>query len=136
MKPARILFASSLAIALVSCANQKNDYDTQPPAASLPATAVNLPDPQANPTYDTPAAYQESSTAPVNPEAVAPPAPATPGRPAAVPGHGATVYTVVAGDNLTRISNKTKVSIASIKKANNMSNDTVVLGKKMVIPAN
>ncbi len=138
MKSARLFLASSLAVALVSCANQKNDYDTQRPVTSQPGTAVNVPGLPANPTYDTPPAYQESGTAPVNPDAVVPPTLTTSGRPATTPaetGHGATVYTVVANDNLTRIANKFKVSIAAIKKANNMTNDTVVLGKKMIIPA-
>ncbi|MEI7956244.1 MAG: LysM peptidoglycan-binding domain-containing protein [Verrucomicrobiota bacterium] len=138
MKSARLFLASSLAVAFVSCANQKNDYDTQRPVTTQPATAVNVPGQPANPTYDTPPAYQESGTAPVNPDGVAPSALTTSGRPAATlvePGHGATVYTVVANDNLTRIANKFKVSIAAIKKANNMTNDTVVLGKKMIIPA-
>ena len=138
MKSARIFLASSLAVALVSCANQKNDYDTQRPVTTEPPTAVNVPGQPANPTYDTPPAYQESSTPPANPDAMAPPALTPSGRPAATiaePGHGATVYTVVANDNLTRIANKFKVSIAAIKKANNMNNDTVVLGTKMIIPA-
>ena len=43
-------------------------------------------------------------------------------------------HTVVAGDTLSGIASKYKVSAASIKQANNMTRDIVVLGKKMVIP--
>ena len=148
MKHTRLLLASSLAIALVSCANQKNDYDTPVPAAApnagQPSTAANLPGQPANPTYDTPPAYQESTAAPVNPDAVAPPSLTTPGRPAAAAGTttaaelthaAATVHVVVAHDTLGGIARHYKVPAASIKKANNMTNDTVVLGKKMIIPA-
>jgi len=163
MKPTRLLLASSLAIALVSCAHreQKPNYDTNNPYGSAdgtqPSTAAHTPSQSAqagNPTYDTPPAYEDSTGAPINPDAVVPPTPTAAGRAAtakptrattassathdataAVATHGGTVYTVVANDNLTRISSKFKVPIASIKKANNMTNDTVVIGKKLVIPA-
>jgi LysM repeat protein len=46
----------------------------------------------------------------------------------------AIIHTVVAGDTLSGISAKYKVSSAAIKQTNNMTKDTVVLGKKMVIP--
>jgi N-acetylmuramoyl-L-alanine amidase len=42
---------------------------------------------------------------------------------------------VIKGDSLSKISGKYHVSAASIKQANHMKNDTVVLGKKMIIPA-
>lgn len=139
MKPTRMLLASSLALALVSCANHKNDYDTGNPYGTpdggQAASATNTPNQPVNPTYDTPAAYEESTAAPVNPEALAPTSPTTPARPGAAT-HGATVHTVVAGDTLSGIANKYKVPMASIKKANGMTKDTVVLGKKLQIPAN
>jgi LysM repeat protein len=143
MKPTRILLASLLAIALVACANQKNDYDTQAaavtPNAGPPPTAANLPGQPANPTYDTPPAYQESAAAPINPEALAPPSLTTQERPAAATAEvthaAATEHIVVAHDTLGGIAKHYKVPIASIKKANNMTNDTVILGKKMIIPA-
>ncbi|KAB2641766.1 MAG: LysM peptidoglycan-binding domain-containing protein [Verrucomicrobia bacterium] len=147
MKPTRILLASLLAIALVSCANQKNDYDTQAsavtPNAGQPSAAADLPGQPANPTYDTPPAYPESAAAPMNPEAVAPPSLTTPERPTAAAAattaevsHAvATVHIVVAHDTLGGIAKHYKVTIAAIKKANNMTNDTVILGKKMIIPA-
>lgn len=149
MKPTRLLLASSLAIALVSCANQKNDYDTQAPVATpnvgQSPTAAPLPGQPANPIYDTPPAYQESAAAPVDPDAVVSPSLTTPGHPAATAAtstaataeatHAATVHIVVAHDTLGGIAKYYKVPIASIKKANNMTNDTVILGKKMIIPA-
>jgi nucleoid-associated protein YgaU len=149
MIPLRILAPSVFAFAFVSCASQKADqYDTVPPRpanqVTPPATAA------ANPVYDTPAAYEESGTtaattsanppiAPYNPEPdahtpSAPTAPAAP-RPPAAPSNGAAIiHTVVAGDTLSGISAKYKVPTAAIKQANNMKNDTVVLGRKMVIP--
>lgn len=160
MKPIRPLLVASLAIVLAACANheQKPNYDTNKPygapdggqaataaTAATAAPTANLPAQTGNPTYDTPPAYEESAGAPINPDAVVPPTPTTAGRTtaartthdAAAAGatHAGTVYTVVANDNLTRISSKFKVPIASIKKANNMTNDTVVIGKKLVIPA-
>ena len=51
------------------------------------------------------------------------------------PSNGAAIiHTVVAGDTLSGISAKYKVPTAAIKQANAMTKDTVVLGKKMVIP--
>ena len=82
----------------------------------------------ANPVYDTPAAYEESSAA-------TPPAYVeTPAAPAASGNGAAIIHTVVKGDTLSGLSAKYKVPIASIKQANRMTNDTVVLGRKMVIP--
>jgi peptidoglycan endopeptidase LytF len=56
------------------------------------------------------------------------PAPAAPSNGAAI------IHTVVAGDTLSGISSKYKVPAATIKQANSMTKDTVVLGRKMVIP--
>ena len=138
MKSTRMLLASSIAIALASCANQKNDYDTgnpygTPDGGQAPI-ASNSPNQPVNPTYDTPAAYEESTAAPVNPEALAPTTPAQPATGGAAT-RGGTVHTVVARDTLSGIASKYKVPMASIKKANGMTSDTVVLGRKLVIPA-
>jgi LysM repeat protein len=142
MNPIRILAPTLLAVALVSCASQSADqYDTVPDygtaaAAQTPAT----PQAPANPVYDTPAAYEASGAAsaaaavpgaPAEPGAtVAPAAPAAPVSPHAA----AIIHTVVKGDTLSGISAKYKIPSASIKQANRMTNDTVVLGRKMVIP--
>ncbi len=59
----------------------------------------------------------------------------TPAGPAAHRRNGAAIiHTVVKGDTLSGISAKYKIPSASIKQANRMTNDTVVLGRKMVIP--
>ena len=59
------------------------------------------------------------SAAPVNP-------------PPAVP--ETTTYVVQSGDYLAKISKKFNVTIAAIKKANNMTNDVVRVGQKIKIP--
>jgi len=139
MTPVRILAPSLLALACVSCFPQKADqYDTASPYGSADAGQVITPDTTAvNPVYDTPAAYEYSgTTSSVNPPSVASvpniPAPADP-RPTA-PGV-ATTHIVVAGDTLSGISAKYRVPSAAIKQANKMTKDTVVLGRKMIIPA-
>jgi len=154
MTPIRLLAPSLLAFAFVSCAHQQADtYDTTPASATADSGAVNAPATQpANPVYDTPAAYEDSGTtaaapsvAPINPIAPepdinTPDTPAASGKPAstvkpAAPSNGAAIiHTVVAGDTLSGISSKYKVPVAAIKEANRMTKDTVVLGRKMVIP--
>lgn len=132
MTAIRILTPSLLAVALLACAPQKNhDYDTPGPYNTSDGGRVNPPaTAPANPVYDTPAAYEESTPpAAENPAVSAPPT-----NPAA-PAHGAAIiHTVVAGDTLSGLSAKYKIPSASIKQANKMTNDTVVLGRKMVIP--
>lgn len=148
MTPIRLLAPSLLAFAFVSCANQQNDnYDTLPPSTTADAGTVNAPATEpANPVYDTPAAYEDSGTAstapavaPINPTAPepdinTPDRPTAPVRPAAPSNGAAIIHTVVAGDTLSGISSKYKVPVAAIKEANRMTKDTVVLGRKMVIP--
>jgi LysM repeat protein len=135
MTPTRILAPSLLAFAFVSCASQKADqYDTTN-AAPVNEPAINTP---ANPVYDTPAAYEETGATAAAPVAI-PGATLPPNTPTAampqVPSNGAAIiHTVVAGDTLSGISAKYKVPSAAIKQANGMTKDTVVLGKKMVIP--
>lgn len=140
MKPIHLL-ALPAAIALASCAAQKDEFDTPPnPYGVADAGQVNPPVAPANPIYDTPAAYEENSAnagiapgAPAEPGAYAP-ATATPAA-APPPSNGAAIiHTVVAGDTLSGLSSKYKVPIASIKAANRMTSDIVVLGRKMVIP--
>lgn len=152
MTPIRFIAPSLVAVALVSCAPDKADrYDTANPYGTPDAgtAAAQAPAAPANPIYDTPAAYEESSAA-VTPAAPGAPAstppvtnatavpaapPAAAPVPAAPPANGsAVIHTVVAGDTLSGLSSKYKVPIASIKAANRMTNDTVVLGRKMVIP--
>ncbi len=44
------------------------------------------------------------------------------------------VYTVKAGDNLSRIAKRNGTTVEKIKKANGMKSDVVIPGKKIVIP--
>lgn len=137
MNPIRIIALPILAVALVSCAAQKdNQYDTSNPyGAPDGGGADSLPAAPSNPVYDTPAAYEESGgAADPAPFPNVPAAPAAPAPANAAANAPATIHTVVAGDTLSGISAKYKVPAASIKTANRMTNDTVVLGRKMVIP--
>ncbi|MGL4399126.1 MAG: LysM peptidoglycan-binding domain-containing protein [Luteolibacter sp.] len=142
MTPIRLLASSTLTLAFVSCASQKSDnYDTANPYGVADAGTAN---PQAtspeNPVYDTPAAYEESTPSAAAPASMTlPAASASPNIPAAAApspasNGAAIIHTVVAGDTLSGLSAKYKVPSAAIKQANNMTKDTVVLGKKMVIP--
>lgn len=135
----RILAPALAALALASCASQKADpYDTANPYGTADAGLAQEP---ANPVYDTPAAYEEgganasaSSYAPA-PSASNVPIPPAPAPAPAHTGNGsAIIHTVVAGDTLSGLSSKYKVPVAAIKQANRMTNDVVVLGRKMVIP--
>lgn len=139
MKSSRFLLAAVTMAALASCASKQSGYDTSNPYGSpvggQAANAPYQPGAPVNPTYDTPAAYEDSSAAPAAtlPEVAAAPGHAAPSAP--VTTNAATTHTVVPGDSLGKIALQYKVPMASIKKANNMTKDTVVLGKKLVIPA-
>jgi LysM repeat protein len=47
---------------------------------------------------------------------------------------GSTVYVVKSGDVLSTIANKHGVTVAAIKGANNLKNDTIWVGQKLTIP--
>jgi LysM repeat protein len=131
MTPIRIVAPSVIALAFASCASQKDTYDTSNPYGAPDASHAAAPaTTPANPVYDTPAAYEDGGAAPA-------PAPAyadTSAAPAPSSNGAAVIHTVVKGDTLFGISSKYKVPVAAIKQANRMTNDTVVLGRKMVIP--
>lgn len=140
----RIFTPALLAAFAVSCSPRADEYDTPPvtqgpnPYGDVAAPGQTAAAPAAdasNPVYDTPAVYEESSSVtPVNPGAPVEPTP-TAAAPANVPANGAAIiHTVGKGDTLSGISAKYKIPAASIKQANRMTNDTVVLGRKMVIP--
>jgi LysM repeat protein len=139
MNAIRLLALPALAAAIASCTPKSGDYDTGNPYGTPDggATAANVPHQPVepvNPTYDTPAAYEDAGAAPAaDPGAIAPAGPAGVAAPAATA--GSTTHTVVKGDTLSGIASKYKVPMASIRKANNMTKDTVVLGRKLVIPA-
>ena len=62
--------------------------------------------------------------------------PAKAGEPAkAAEADSGNTYTVVAGDNLTVIAKKYKITVAELKKANNMTTDRINVGQKLQIPA-
>jgi len=127
MIPIRILTPSVIAIALASCASQKADiYDTSNPYGAPDAGYADATPDYENPVYDTPAAYEESGAAPST--AYQPAAPAPSGNGSAI------IHTVVRGDTLSGLSRKYNVPMESIKQANRMTNDIVVLDRKMVIP--
>lgn len=154
MKPIHLIASSLLVLFAVSCAPQKSgQYDAPSSPGYADASQMNAPTgASSNPVYDSTPAYDESAGAitPVAPGAVSPnisaasnvPAVSGPhGVPSAVPSApktpmaGSVVHTVVAGDTLSGISAKYKVPAASIKTANGMTKDTVILGRKMIIPA-
>ncbi len=118
------LSAAAITALLVSCASQSaGTYDTGDPYGS-PDTGVGQQAAHGyeNPVYDTTAAYEEASVS-------------TPAAPAASdPTAPATIHTVVKGDTLSGLSAKYQVPMESIKRANHMTNDIVILGRKMVIP--
>lgn len=125
MKSFPFFVLSACALILTSCGNGGADYDTAP--VDDYAAAVN-PNP-ADPTYGA-AAYEENTAVPaeVDPTLVAPDA-------SAAPTGKVTEHYVAPGDSLWKLSKQYGVSIDAIKAANQMTNDTVILGKKMIIPA-
>lgn len=130
MNPIHLPAAAVMAFALVSCATQSADtYDTANPYGFPDAGMAGGPMPDyENPVYDTPAAYEYTQPASPAPTTTA-------STPSAPTGGTQTVHTVVRGDTLWGLSNQYNVPISSIKRANNMTNDTVVLGRKLVIPS-
>jgi LysM repeat protein len=125
------ILLGTLAIALASCAGQKDDYDVNSPYGTPygPADGGALqPVEPVNPVYDTPAVYEDTGIA-------ATPPPITPAAPPAAPSRPANVHTVVKGDTLWGLSRQYNVSVDAIKAANNMTRDTVVLGTRLQIPA-
>jgi LysM repeat protein len=145
MIPIRILTPALFVATLVSCGSRRADiYDT--PTSSYATTdqaATTVTDP-AGTVYDAPAAYEDNSINPAasntTPAASIPssaPEPSTamtPPPPPSSPYGAATIHTVVAGDTLSGISAKYNIPTASIRQANRMTNDVVILGRKMVIP--
>jgi len=112
-------------IGLTSCGDKTDHYDTPVTPGFDQAAAT------ASPTYEA-AAYEETTGAVATPvvEGTATAATVPP-----VSTVGARQHYVAPGDSLWKISKQYGVSIDAIKAANQMTNDTVVLGKKMIIPA-
>ena len=127
MKITNYLTVAALVSIAASCAPKTggDGYDVSNPYAApdyVDATGTPILPDDLNPTYDAPAAYEDVATTPaVN----------TPARKAASP----KIHTVVRGDTLSGLSKKYGASVASIKKANGLNRDTIVLGAKLKIPA-
>jgi LysM repeat protein len=119
---------------LAACASDPSADVAAPtsPGSALSASSASTSfDPSINSVYDTPAAYEESGA--VTAESVtATPADTTA---ASLPDHApATIHTVVKGDTLSGLSARYRVPMSSIMSANRMTDDKVILGRKMVIP--
>ena len=135
MKRSQLFFSlTSIALLLHSCGDGASEnYDTPTTGGYTGGTPVT---PAPHPTYGD-AAYEQQSVTdpqpPANPTSAGDPAVSTPMNPANA--NGAREHYVGPGDSLWKISRLYKVPVESIKQANGMTNDTVVLGKKIIIPA-
>lgn len=127
MQKYTVSLLSIAAISLTSCGDKVGDnYDTSVTPGydqAAPATAA--------PTYGA-AAYEDTTGAVAVPAAEGAIAAATVPP---VSTAGAKEHYVAPGDSLWKLSKQYGVSIDAIKAANNMTNDTVMLGKKIIIPA-
>lgn len=140
MHSLRFIALPALAALIASCAPKSNqDADPYGVADSGYGDPYGNPNAPygADPIYDTPAAYEEagSTHAPADHGATAA-NPTWSGGAAATPAtRAATTHLVVTGDTLSKIASQYGVSMTDIKAANNMTNDTVVLGRTLKIPA-
>lgn len=140
MQSIRLLALPALAALLTSCPSNTNQ-DTDPYGVPDSGHADLLQNPNApygaDPTYDTPAAYEDAGGTP-SPADLIPADHGMASAPASGPSHGgrgATTHVVASGDSLSRIARQYGVSVAAIKEANQMTNDIVVLGRTLRIPA-
>ena len=122
-----------LALPLVLLAACAPDPST---AVAPSASSSSGAHPFTDPVYDTPAAYEETAATPTTQPSEDPMSGTASDIGAAVlPDHApATIHTVVKGDTLSGLSAKYRVPMASIMSANRMTDDKVILGRKMVIP--
>jgi LysM repeat protein len=131
--PHRCVFTLPVLL-LAACASDPSADVAAPisPGSALSASSASASfDPSINSVYDTPAAYEESGA--TTAESVT--ATATDTSAAPLPDHSpATIHTVVMGDTLSGLSAKYRVPMSSIMSANRMTDDKVILGRKMVIP--
>jgi LysM repeat protein len=126
MNQKQLLVFSLFPLLLASCADQAGeDYDVSNPYAAPDygdGTATPSLPSDVNPAYDQPAVYEETT-------------PSVAADTSSVPATTAKVHTVVRGDSLWSIGKIYGVPIDSIKQANTMTRDIVVLGSKLNIPA-
>ncbi len=138
MKITYYLSIAILTSLAVSCAPKGggDGYDVSNPYAApdyadqagSPVSPSNV-----NPAYDAPAAYEDTAAAPT-PEVTAPVV-HTPAKTTPKITSKSKVHTVVRGDTLWGLSKQYGVPAASIKSANGLTRDSVVLGAKLTIPA-
>ena len=110
-------YGTGAAAANPYAAAPSNPY-AQQPAASNPYGS-----------YETPQTYTQPSSNPYTQ-----PAESAPAYSGGNSGGGGKTHTVVRGDTLWSLSRKYNTSVTAIKSANNMSSDTLVLGKRVTIP--
>lgn len=128
MKITHYLAIAVLTSFAVSCAPQGgggDGYDVSNPYAApdyVDETGTPVVPNDVNPAYDAPAAYEDVAQTP----AVSAPVYTPPSR---------KVHTVGRGDTLWGLSKQYGVPVASIKSANGLTRDTIVLGAKLTIPA-
>ncbi len=132
MKITYYLTIAALISLAVSCAPKTggDGYDVSNPYAAPDYTddsGTPVVPSDVNPVYDAPAAYEDVTVAP---EVSAPKVNAPPSTPSAPK-----VHTVGRGDTLWGLSKQYGVPAASIKAANGLTRDTIVMGAKLKIPA-
>ena len=139
MKITHYLTVAAFISLAVSCAPKTggDGYDVSNPYAAPDygdATGTPIVPNDVNPAYDAPAAYQDVAN--TTPKADAPKVSKPKiSAPTTHTSKSLKVHTVGRGDTLSSISKKYGVPVASIKKANALTRDTIVLGAKLKIPA-
>jgi LysM repeat protein len=124
--------------------DQTPPSDPPPPALPGPAIVAEVPDEPAatNPVAQAPAPVDPEDglvaavpveTPVVQPPIVSPPV-ETPAAPTGKDDPPVMIHTVVKGDTLTKIANAHRVSVSAIRQANDMKNDTVLVGRQLRIP--
>ncbi len=128
MKITRYLSIAAITSLAVSCAPKTggDGYDVANPYSApdyVDETGSAISPNDVNPAYDAPATYEDTAVA--TPEVAAPvyTPPST------------KVHTVGRGDTLWGLSKQYGVPIDSIKLANGLTRDSIVLGAKLTIPA-
>ncbi len=128
MKITRYLSIAALTSLAVSCAPKTggDGYDVANPYSApdyVDEAGSPIGPSSVNPAYDAPAAYEDTAVA--TPEVTAPVYTPPSNK----------VHTVVRGDTLWGLSKQYGVPAASIKSANGLTRDSIVLGAKLTIPA-
>lgn len=129
------LFASSILDA-VGNGGRATVLETVEPTPTPQSTATPRPTAATTETA-TPTPTDTATPAPTPVPTVAPtPTPAPPPTPAPTAGPGEQTYTVVQGDNLTRIANRFGVTVEALQEANGITDpSSLKVGDVLVIPA-